>query len=514
MSGSLDLIRHTPVVLLTVAGEIVDVSEAAMRLFKRRTGLVGASWSEFCSDPADRTKAYLASCARTTEPLPGVFHIATETTPKRFRCDGYTSLRPDGNRLIVILPRTGDEFILLGQKIDELNTEIQRRKAYEGELQRTRAEAESANVAKDEFLAMLGHELRNPLAPILTALQLMRLRGAPTAERERTVIERQVKHMVRLVDDLLDISRITQGKITLARDVVDLAEVTARAIEIASPIFEQQRHQLSADVPRDLFVVGDAARLAQVFSNLLTNAAKYTPPGGHITVGGLRHGDEISLFVRDTGVGLAPDFIPRVFDLFVQGRQAIDRAQGGLGLGLAIVRRLVELHGGRVTADSEGLGRGATFTVHLPAAAISKTEPPPQQVAHAASTIVNGGEVRRVLVVDDNQDAAELLSESLQLLGYITRVAHDGPSALHAAKLFHPDIALLDIGLPVMDGYELARQLRQQDSESGRRLRLIAVTGYGQETDRQRAREAGFDEHLVKPVDLTRLAALLAPPIA
>ena len=369
--------------------------------------------------------------------------------------------------------------------------------------QAARAEAESANLAKDEFLAMLGHELRNPLAPIMTALQLMRLRGSNEAERERAVIERQVKHLARLVDDLLDVSRITGGKVELARARLDIAEVVAKAIEMASPLIEQRQHTLSAVVPPGLLVDGDPYRLAQIVSNLLTNAAKYTPAGGRISITGAREGGDVVLRVTDNGFGIAPELLPRIFDLFVQGNQPLDRAQGGLGLGLAIVRRFVELHGGYAAVASEGAGRGSTFTVKLPAVEGVPAAPETTPILRAPATPND----KRVLVVDDNEDAAELLSEVLRALGYATQTAFDGPTALGLLETFKPDIALLDIGLPVMDGYELARSLRGREGLDS--LRIVAVTGYGQQSDRQRALDAGFDALLVKPVDLSLLATLL-----
>lgn len=367
-----------------------------------------------------------------------------------------------------------------------------------------RAQAESANRAKDEFMAMLGHELRNPLAPILTALQIMRLRDPTVAERERGVIERQVTHLVRLVDDMLDISKITRGMVELSRQRLDLAEIAAKAIETASPLLEQRRHRLIADVPAGLFIDGDAQRLQQVFSNLLTNSAKYTPPGGQITIKAERVAETVVTRISDNGIGIGPDLLPNVFDLFVQGRQDLDRSQGGLGLGLAIVRRLVELHGGQVTVESGGAGQGATFSVTLPAVEASQHVAQPQpRAAMMAAEAKN----KPVLIVDDNEDALELLAELLRSHGYETRTAHDGPTALELLDQFTPDVAILDIGLPVMDGFELARRVR--DRPDLRSIRLIALTGYGQPSDRERASKAGFDFHLVKPVDIDRLAALL-----
>ncbi|RKG92724.1 ATP-binding protein [Corallococcus terminator] len=376
------------------------------------------------------------------------------------------------------------------------------------ELATARREAESANRAKDEFLAMLGHELRNPLAPILTALQLMRLRGDTVAERERTLIERQVTHLVRMVDDLLDVSRVTRGKVTLKRERTTLTDVVAKAIEQTSPLIGERQHTLEVDLPEHGTVLdGDTTRLAQVFANLLTNAAKYTEPGGFIAVTGSREGKELIISVRDTGAGIAPEMMPRVFDLFVQEHQALDRSQGGLGLGLAIAKSLVSLHEGTISAHSAGRGRGSTFTVRLPAleAEVPAALPVPQPGALVPTEPIPVN--ARVLIVDDNKDAADVLSESLAFLGCDTRVAYDGPSGLEAAKGFLPEIALLDIGLPVMDGYELARLLRQQ--EEPRVMKLVAVTGYGQESDRQRSKAAGFDAHLVKPLHFETLETLL-----
>jgi PAS domain S-box-containing protein len=373
--------------------------------------------------------------------------------------------------------------------------------------------SESANRAKDEFLAMLGHELRNPLAPILTALQLMKLRGTTAVEHERSVIERQVNHMVGLVDDLLDVSRITRGKIELHRSRIEVARFVAKAIEMTSPLLEQQRHTLQVDVPSSgLTVDGDETRLAQVVANLLTNAAKYTEAGGLITVTARAEQGKVLVRVRDNGLGIDPEILPKIFDLFVQEPQAIDRARGGLGLGLSIVRNLVVLHEGSVHASSPGKGLGAEFEIRLPlAAAVAEVLAPaiaprgrPARRRHA-----------RVLVVDDNVEYAALLAQTLTELGYRTRHVHDAISALGIDHGFVPDVALLDIGLPVIDGYELARRFRASQHLAS--VRLIAVTGYGQQQDRARSREAGIATHLVKPIDIEALQAaiescMLEPP--
>ncbi len=374
------------------------------------------------------------------------------------------------------------------------------------ELVGLRESAEAASLAKDEFLAMLGHELRNPLAPIVTALQLLKLRGVDAAERERAVIERQVRHVVKLVDDLLDVSRITRGRIELHRESVELVDIVVRAVELASPLLEQLRHELRIDVPRGLQVSADPVRLAQVVTNLLTNAAKYTEPGGIVTVQAVRDGHNARLRVTDTGIGIDTDTLPRVFDLFVQERQSLARSQGGLGLGLAIVRNLVELHGGTVSARSEGKGAGAEFTICLPLD--EQAEPPASVVdSQRRHDLAPRADGARVLVVDDNEDAATLLGALLATLGYETRVVYDAPAALEAAAAFKPHVALLDIGLPVMDGFELAQRMRQHRELQA--IHLVALTGYGQARDRRASAEAGFSAHLVKPVDAEELHRVL-----
>ena len=371
--------------------------------------------------------------------------------------------------------------------------------------------AQAANRSKDEFLAMLGHELRNPLAPILTTLELMRLQSETTMPRERGIIERQVHHMVRLIDDLFDVSRITQGKIKLDCAAHEVAQLVGRAVELATPMIEERRHRLTVQVPPGLIIDADETRMCQVLTNLLTNAAKFTEPGGEIALTVTQESDasgsRIVMIVKDSGVGIPEELLPRVFDSFVQGQRSSARTEGGLGLGLAIVRSMVELHGGSVTARSAGTGHGSAFEIRIPPGRRRRLRPSqPPGLAHRPPA-----EARRVLIVDDNQDAADVLGEALTRGGHVVQVAYDGPTALDVARTFNPQVALLDIGLPVMDGYEVARQLRLLDL-AGSRIRLIAVTGYGQDGDRLRTAEAGFDAHVVKPATYLVVMGLLHAP--
>jgi signal transduction histidine kinase len=363
------------------------------------------------------------------------------------------------------------------------------------EVQAARDSARDASRAKDQFLAMLGHELRNPLSPISHALELMKARD-PVPSRERMVIERQVRHMTRLVDDLLDVSRIAQGKIELRREIVEVAAITRDAVELVTPLLTERGHRLAVRAAPDLHVDGDRARLIQVVSNLLNNAARYTPPGGELQLVAARDGDSVVIEVIDNGTGIAPELLAHVFEPFVQGERTIERAAGGLGLGLAIVNSLVHLHDGTIEVASAGESRGSRFTVRLPARDPGAHAPPePARAARATN-------VRRVLVVDDNVDAAELMAASLENAGHSVRVAFDGESALAVAGEHAPDCVMLDIGLPRLDGYEVARRLRTSDVATGRHRTIVAMTGYGQAEDVQRAMDAGFDRHLVKPVSI------------
>ncbi len=364
---------------------------------------------------------------------------------------------------------------------------------------------------KDEFLAMLAHELRNPLAPIVTGIEILR-RAPPddTALRDRqlTVMSRQMKQLTHLVDDLLDVSRVSRGLIELRREALRLDEVIDAAVDASLPLIRARGHVL--EVPRaaaPLHVDGDRVRLVQVFSNLLNNAAKYTDPGGRIVVQVAVAGDQAEVEVSDTGIGIPPESLDTIFDLFAQVPGAVDRAPGGLGLGLTLVRSLVQLHGGQVRARSAGRGHGSTFLVRLPLLA---EQPQPAAAPRAGPVATRCG--IRVLVVDDNVDAAETLAEVLRMNGADVTVAHDGGHALQVgAGADPPELVLLDIGLPGMDGYETAREWRRR---FGSRARLVALTGYGSAEDRRRTAHSGFDAHLVKPVDLAVIEALLGPPAA
>ncbi len=397
--------------------------------------------------------------------------------------------RPDGTRAGAVLTTRDETDRIAGEQ--ERAELLARERA-------ARADAEHANRTKDEFLAMLGHELRNPLAPIRTALELLDMRSTDTPSRELQVIRRQVDHLTRLVDDLLDVSRITGGKIEIRRGSVAIDAVLRQAVEMASPMLEQRRQRLTVDVaPADRIVVsGDADRLAQVFSNLLTNASKFSPPEATIVMRARRSGEDAVIEVEDPGIGIDPSMLDRVFEVFVQATTLPSTARGGLGLGLAIVKSLVELHHGQVSVQSPGPGHGSTFRVRLPAIEDRihslPTDPEPRSVTSA----------RKVLVVDDNVDAAELLAALLTSAGHEVMVAHDGPSAIALLDRFTPSVAVLDLGLPVMDGYELAAALRQRLEPS---LVLIALSGYGQRDDRARTAAAGFREHLTKPTDRRRI---------
>jgi PAS domain S-box-containing protein len=388
--------------------------------------------------------------------------------------------------------------------------DITERKRLEHELRQLAADLSEANHRKDEFLATLAHELRNPLAPISNALHLIGTAGSGghSLGQVRDMMQRQLGHLVRLVDDLLDVSRITRGKLELRKERLEVARVVESALETTRPVIEAAKHELTVVVPaQPLRVDGDLTRLAQVLSNLLSNAAKYTPAGGHIWLTVETVGDQVVIRVRDNGMGIPTAMLPRVFDMFTQGARDTRLAEGGLGIGLTLVRRLVELHGGTVEAHSAGLQRGSEFVVHLPLAVEPDAAVLPvtadRQTDHAAKA-----PARRILVVDDNRDSAESMRLLLQMMGHNVGTAHDGLSALEEAQKLRPDVVLLDIGLPGMTGYEVARKMRSLPELQ--HALLVAQTGWGQDDDRRRSAEAGFDAHLVKPVDQTMLQELLA----
>lgn len=491
-----------PICILRGPEHVVELANPAMcRVWGRQPGDV-LGLAIFDALPETRGQAFgdlLTGVLRT-----GVPYVGKELAVQLDRRGDGTLQDMYFNFVYAPLRNLQDEVEGVLVTAFEVTDEVHARERVD----RLRAEAEVASRAKDEFMAMLGHELRNPLSPILTALHLMRLRRGSAIEKERSIIERQVAHLVRLVDDLLDVSRITTGKVVLARSHLELAEVVNQAVEMASPLLEQRRHELVVDVPAvGLSAFGDPGRLAQVVSNLLTNAAKFTPPGGRVTVSARRAEELVVVKVTDTGAGISRELLPKVFEMFVQERQGTDRSQGGLGLGLAIVRSLVEMHGGKVSVASEGQGRGTEFTVTLPFA-----EHHAAGAGGPAAVAAEPQARRRVLVVDDNEDAAQTLADWLAARGHVTDVAYDGPSALQRAREAQPDVVIVDIGLPVMDGYELARGLREE--HGSRSLLLIALTGYAQEADKRRTEQAGFDAHLVKPVSVEQLEALLAGPAA
>jgi PAS domain S-box-containing protein len=376
--------------------------------------------------------------------------------------------------------------------------DITQRKEYEQALL-------DADRRKDEFLAMLAHELRNPLAPIRNSLNILRMnnRNDPTIEQVGEMMERQVNHMVRLVDDLLEVSRITRGKIELRKELVELAAVVRSSVETSRPLIDERRHQLALSLPAEMLTLeGDPVRLAQVFSNLLNNAAKYTDVGGQIWLTARCDGNNVVISVRDTGTGIPLEMLPRIFDMFMQIDSHTDRAQGGLGIGLTLVKSLVEMHGGKVSAYSAGVGQGSEFVVSLPLAVGRRSAP-----RRGQSTPVSVLAPRRILVVDDNRDAGRSLGMLLKLLGADAQVVCSGPEALEAIAAQRPAVVLLDIGMPGMDGYEVARRIREQPELND--LTLIALTGWGQEEDRRRTQAAGFNHHLIKPADVRALETLL-----
>jgi PAS domain S-box-containing protein len=479
-------------------GNVQSMNPAAEKLFgHRREAVMGRNVKMLMPEPyVSQHDAYIDNYLRTGKAK--IIGIGREVVGSR--SDGSTFPM----ELAVSEFRIGKHRYFTG-----IVRDITERKRLEEELRERLEELRTADRQKNEFLAMLAHELRNPLAPMRNALHIMKMPGADAAiaDRSRDMMERQLHHLVRLVDDLLDVSRIISGKIDLRRQPMELTGAVERAIETAHPILEARGHTLQVELPHEpVWLDADLVRLAQVIANLLTNAAKYTEHAGQIRLTVEREGETVVLGVRDPGIGLAPEMLSRIFDVFVQADPSLARSQGGLGIGLTLVKRVVEMHGGTIEVRSAGLGLGSEFVVRLPALALNadvlaaETAGPRAHVTDALR--------RRVLVVDDNVDAADSITSILRLSGYDVRCVYDGLSALDAAGAYLPDVVVLDIGLPGLDGYEVARRLRAQPRFA--RTPIVAVTGYGQESDRNRARDAGFDAHLTKPVDPAALQAFIA----
>lgn len=450
----------------------------------------------------------------------GVGRTARELlrTPDPFWLETYGRVAMTGEavRFVNFSRSTGRWFDVYAARFGEpanlqvaiLFNDITNRKKSEDELRRLASDLSDANRRKTEFLATLAHELRNPLAPISTGLEVMRLNGDDpgTVARIREIMERQTSHMARLIDDLLDIARINSGKVVLKKERIALNDIVSNAIETSLPDIQEAHHELIVHMPSEpLMLDADATRLAQVLSNLLNNAAKYTPASGRITVSVTRQADEAVIAVSDTGIGIPPESLSSVFEMFSQVVRNLNQARGGLGIGLSLVHSLVELHGGVVTAESGGPGQGSTFIVRLPLADSDQVNLPSADEFFSPTASTRR---LRILIADDNKDAADTLASLLQLNGHITHVAHDGREALQIAETAVPDIAFLDIGMPGLSGYEVAQKLRQSDA--GKKMLLIAVTGWGTEEDRARSEAAGFDHHLTKPVHSTMLNRLLA----
>lgn len=429
--------------------------------------------------------------------------LARARNKSRSRNDCWL-VRKDGSRFqaSIVTTRARNSLSRLGHFVMIVHDRTEQ-SALEDQIRRQSERLAENDRCKEEFLAMLAHELRNPLASILSAVQLIdRQRSAdPSVQRAAGVTRRQVEHVKRILDDLLDLSRITRGKIQLRREPGLVQELIARAIETAESSLAGRGHDLSVVLPKeDVWLEADQARMEQVLVNLLSNSAKYTAPGGRIEIAAAVEDGDLVIRVSDNGRGIAPELLPRVFDMFCQDERPLDRSQGGLGIGLTLVKSLVELHDGKVSAQSEGEGCGAEFTIRMPLASKNLPQAAKPSDTAAQRPVREPHRRRRVLLVEDNVDAAEMLAALLKLEGFETAVAHDGLTALDAAEWHHPDAILIDIGLPGIDGYEVARRLRAREDFD--RVTLVAVTGYGQDEDRRRAASAGFDQHLVKPVTL------------
>ena len=490
----------TTTATLTPLGIRVDVCRTFEDLLHELTSGAGAVL--ITEEEATSTHNAALHAALASQPPWSDLPVLILTRPGADSAESADAVRTLGN--VTLLERPLRVSTLVTAVRTALRARARQYQIREHLEERSRAEAalRLADHRKDEFLATLGHELRNPLAPLVTAVQLLKTVGVqdPVALRVAPVMERQVTHLVRLVNDLLEVSRITRGLIEVHREPVDLAFIVHSSIETSRPILDDAGHQLDVTLPADpVIVYGDTVRLTQVFANLLTNAAKYTNPGGHIGVRLWKESDRALVSVRDDGIGLAREQLESVFEMFTQVDRSNRRAQGGLGIGLTLVRNLVAMHGGGVEARSEGLGRGSEFVVSLPVLAAA----PKPRKAGTAGRFPH----RRILVVDDNRDAADMLGELLGRLGATVQIANDGRTALELMDAFQPDAVLLDIGMPEMDGYDVARAIRRTPRH--RHVLLIAVTGWGQEHDQATARAAGFDHHIVKPPQIEVLRELL-----
>jgi PAS domain S-box-containing protein len=505
------LLSQAPLGVYFVNGDfrICQVNPTALPVFGEIPGLIGRDFDEvihilWTQEYADEIVRIFRHTLETGEPY---------STPERaeLRSDRgvpeYYEWRVDR----ILLPESRFGVVCYFRDISAQVQARARLTASETERRMAEEALQEADRQKDEFLAQLAHELRNPLAPVRNAVELLRLKAPdePEIRWSRDVIERQVSHLTRLIDDLLDVSRITRNKLELRKQRLDLAEVVQAAVETSRPAIEQSGHELTVTLPAEpVYLYGDLVRLAQVLMNLLTNAAKYTEPGGRIWLTAELASDgrpEVVVRVKDTGMGIPAEKLPRLFEMFFQVDRSLERAQGGLGIGLSLVRRLVELHGGRVEAHSDGPGRGSEFVAHLPALVEPPKIVPSPRPAAEGETKDSG---RRILVVDDNQDSADSLAMLLGMTGHEVETAYDGLEAVEAAERVRPDVVLLDLGMPRLNGYDACRRIREQPW--GKDVVLIALTGWGQEEDRRRTAEAGFDGHLVKPVDHAALAELLA----
>ena len=490
LSSTMDLIY-----VFDLEGRFTYANEALLALWRRTwDDAIGKTCLEL-GYPADHAAMHdreLRQVIETRQPLRGEVPF-----------EGAHGLRIYEYIFVPVIGADGQVVAVAGSTRD--TTE---RRRLEDNLRESAAELSAADRRKDEFLATLAHELRNPLAPIRSALEVMRLTGddPQTVAQSCAIMERQLAQMVRLVDDLLDLSRITRSRLELRRERAELSAILTSAIETSRPLIEESRHELVVSLPdRPVYLDADVTRLAQVFSNLLNNGAKYTPPGGKIWLAAQVEAGQIVVRVRDTGIGIAADSLPRVFAMFAQVDNSRERTQGGLGIGLTLVKRLVSMHGGSIEAHSPGLGQGSEFVVSLPLD--PELQPHRAPAKPTNGTFAGSTSKRRILVVDDNIDAAKTLSMMLSIMGNEICLAHDGVEAVAKAASFQPEIILLDLGLPHLSGIEACQQIRQQPGAE--RILIVALTGWGQEQDKLRTREAGFDEHLVKPIEPARLHELV-----